>query len=130
MADSIENRKATVEWLWSLQRDEMCGAKAHKDDLNNLKLYAEFSQLTIQSWEDLQRPIRLAKERVLQDVEEIEVKEEIDYDDNDAPPQGRAAVAALGVKAEDSGEGDAKVFDVGCAGANPCLNCQASPAAP
>ena len=159
MADSIENRKVTVEWLWSLYNVMRCVvvSDARKDDFNNLKLYAEFShdavaglnpislaehdenvRLTIQSWEDLQRPSRLAKQR---DVEEIEVTEEVDYDD-DAPLQGSAAVALLGIKAapaevhrkgftEDSGEGHAEVFDVGRGGRPPlAASCQANPVAP
>ena len=40
MADSIENHKTTVEWLWSLFNVMKCVAVtgAHKDDFNNLKL--------------------------------------------------------------------------------------------
>ena len=84
MMDSIENRKTTVEWLWSLFSVMKCVAvtEAHKDDFNNVKLYAEYShdavaglnpitlaeheanvKLTLQSWENLQRPIKLAKGR-------------------------------------------------------------------
>ena len=81
MMDSIENRKTTVEWLWSLFNVMKCVAvaEAHKEDFNNVKLYAEYShdavaglnpctlaeheanvKLTLQSWESLQRPIKLA----------------------------------------------------------------------
>ena len=120
MMDSIENRKTTVEWLWSLFNVMKCVAvaEAHKDDFNNVKLYLEYShdavaglnpctlaeheanvKLALQSWESLQRPIKLAKGRVLEKVEEVEIKEEVDFDDDDALPQGSAAEAALGVKA-------------------------------
>ena len=45
MMDSIENRKTTVEWLWSLFNVMKCVAvaEAHKDDVNNVKLYLEYS---------------------------------------------------------------------------------------
>ena len=42
---------------------------------------------------------KLAKGRVLEKVEEVETKEEVDFDDDEALPQGSAAEAALGVKA-------------------------------
>ena len=93
-------------------------AEAHKDDFNNVRLYLEYShdaeaglnpctlaeyeanrKLTLESWESLQRPIKLAKGRILEKIEEVEIKEEIDYDDDEALPQGSAAEAALGVKA-------------------------------
>ena len=120
MMDSIENRKTTVEWLWSLFNVMKCVAvaEAHKDDFNNVRLYLEYShdaeaglnpctlaeyeanrKLTLESWESLQRPIKLAKGRILEKIEEVEIKEEIDYDDDEALPQGSAAEAALGVKA-------------------------------
>ena len=118
MVDSIENRKTTVEWLWSLFNVMKCVAvvESHKEDFNNVRLYLEYShdaeaglnpytlaeyeanrKLTLESWESLQRPIKLAKGRILEKIEEV--KEEIDYDDDDALPQGSAAEAALGVKA-------------------------------
>ena len=92
--------------------------ESHKEDFNNVRLYLEYShdaeaglnpytlaeyeanrKLTLESWESLQRPIKLAKGRILEKIEEVEIKEEIDYDDDDALPQGSAAEAALGVKA-------------------------------
>ena len=61
--------------------------------------YEANRKLTLESWESLQRPIKLAKGRILEKIEEVEIKEEIDYDDDEALLQGSAAEAALGVKA-------------------------------
>ena len=80
---------------------------------------------------------------MLKKVEEVEIKEEIGFDDDEALPQGGAAEAALGVKAAPAtpkytAKASPKVLakprpkavasDV--RGATlPAVNCQASPAA-
>ena len=80
--------------------------ESHKEDFNNVRLYLEYSHdaeaglnpYTLAEYE-ANRKLTLAKGRILEKIEEVEIKEEIDYDDDDALPQGSAAEAALGVKA-------------------------------